>query len=202
MPIPISVVRAITLAAAFAACKPSDQRSRAPLAMGGPDAFALLSDDTPLLCPCAELVPIARRPAFPRVRGTARGPALLQDECVYLAAASDGEGARLALSVRKTSRKLAFDEAQALSDEVKILARERRAIGSNGRGAHPAGAEVPFFMALVTRRTGTERLAVAHAAGETLLIEARETVSPDDETIGAPPAYFDGLPERILALCR
>jgi hypothetical protein len=196
------VLLAIVLTASLAACKPAGEPSRAPLPAGGAASFGLLSDDARLLCPCADLVPIATRPAFPRIRGTARGPAALQDECVYLPASSDGAAGRLAVSVRKTTRKLAFDEAQALSDEVKIVARERRSISSSSRGPHGGAAEVPFFMAVVSNRAGSERVAVAHAVDETLLIEARETIAAKDEAMGAPPAYFDGLPERILTLCR
>jgi hypothetical protein len=202
MPTRPRVTLAIVLTAALAACKLAGEPSRAPLAAGGAASFGLLADDTRLLCPCAELVPITARPAFPRIRGTARGPVPLQDECVYLPASGDGEGARLAVSVRKTTRKLAFDEAQALSGEVKIVARERRSISSEGPGPHGGGAEVPFFMAVVSNRAGSERIAVAHAVDETLLIESRETIAASDEAIGAPPAYFDGLPERILVLCR
>lgn len=183
-------------------CKSALKPAREPLPKGGPAALALLADDTPLYCPCAELVPIGVRPAFPRVQGTARGPAALQDDCVFVPAAGDAAEQQFSVKITKTNRKMAFDEAQALSDEIKILARERKVFGSSAEPGAASGKAVPFFMALVSNRTGAYRVAVAHAADETLLIETREPVPSSLETLGAVPAYFHGLAERAQSLCR
>lgn len=183
-------------------CKSALKPAREPLPQGGPAALALLADDTPLYCPCAELIPIGERPAFPRVQGGARGPVALQEECLFVPAAGEGGDQLFTVKVTKTSRKLAFDQAQALSDEIKILARERKVFASSGQPGVASGKAVPFFMALVSNRTGAYRVAVAHAVDETILIETREPVSHDLETLGEVPAYFNALPDRVLTLCR
>lgn len=186
----------------FAACKPGQSPQRKPLGQGGAESFALLPDDSQLLCPCTEIVPVARRPMFPRVRGLTSGSTVLQGECRYAPAAGALDSDGLILSAFKTTRKLAFDEAQALSDEVKVLARERRTLTVVDGAMPTPGKAVPFFMALVTNSQGTFRVTVAHAAEETILIKSQESVAPDDTSLAAAPPYFDGLPERILALCR
>ena len=197
----ISVV--ILLVLAGEGCKESLKPRRQPLSESGLASLSLLPDETQLLCPCSEVIPIARSPMFPRVRGVMPASPELQEECIYSPRSGRRDTESLVLTVRKTTRKLAFDEAQSLSDEVKVLSRERRAlVTTEDDPAQAVRHPVPFFMALVTNGQGAYRVSVAHAAAETLLIEARESITAVDASASTLPLYFSGLPERILALCR